>query len=361
MSEELVSIIIPVYNCRKYLTKCIKSIRAQTFTNLEIILVDDGSRDGSGYLCDKMAAIDPRITVFHKENSGVSATRNYGIDIANGKYITFVDADDWLPLNAIELLYNRISQDEADLSYGSTEIIMDYRNKKILSGEESIGKQNNGKEWVAFIKKVAPGVLGKLYRRSILIDNAIRFPLGIKAGEDTQFFMDYLKISNRISTISDVVYYYNQINMSSATRKYYEDYNEWMLKCIKKYRDVVQTINCSQTEKESTIEVIALRYGDWMCRHYIEFSGKNQKTAMDLIEDAIDKIHPFFQAAELYGHNYSDVQLAIYSKIMDDSIPVEKIYQIIDKTVHYKYKTLKNEIKRVFGIFKYLFYYVFAI
>ena len=100
--KDMVSVIIPVYNAEKYLHRCIDSILAQTYTDFELLLINDGSNDGSGMICDAYAAKDSRVRVFHKENGGVSSARNIGIDNAAGVYISFVDADDELLLNALE-------------------------------------------------------------------------------------------------------------------------------------------------------------------------------------------------------------------------------------------------------------------
>lgn len=116
--NELVSVIVPVYNVEKYLKKSVNSIICQTYSNLDIILVDDGSPDRSGYLCDRFAEKDKRIRVIHKENGGVSTARNAGIDAATGTYICFVDSDDWLPSNAIEILTSRIKSDDSDFCIG---------------------------------------------------------------------------------------------------------------------------------------------------------------------------------------------------------------------------------------------------
>lgn len=104
MSRLLISIIIPVYNVKPFLEKCLESVINQAYKDIEIILIDDGSTDGSGMICDRYAEIDNRITIIHKKNAGVSAARNDGIDIANGEYICFVDSDDWLELDYLETI-----------------------------------------------------------------------------------------------------------------------------------------------------------------------------------------------------------------------------------------------------------------
>ncbi len=112
----LISVIVPVYNVEKYLDRCVESIVTQTYKNLEIILVDDGSRDNSGIICDNWAKKDSRIKVYHKQNSGAGDTRNYGVEKAIGKYIAFVDSDDVIAENYFEVLYNNLLQNSADIS-----------------------------------------------------------------------------------------------------------------------------------------------------------------------------------------------------------------------------------------------------
>ncbi|EPX11381.1 glycosyltransferase family 2 protein [Streptococcus agalactiae] len=113
---EKISIIIPVYNVKKYLNDCIQSVINQTYNNLEIILIDDGSTDGSGDYCDEIAKKDSRIFVYHKTNGGLSEARNVGIKISTGKYITFIDSDDYIENLYIETLYNSLIEYKADMS-----------------------------------------------------------------------------------------------------------------------------------------------------------------------------------------------------------------------------------------------------
>lgn len=111
-----ISIIVPVYKVEPYLRKCVDSILAQTFTDFEVILVDDGSPDNSGKICDEYASKDSRVRVIHKKNGGLSSARNAGIDVARGKYLGFVDSDDYIEKDMYELLYDNIVKEQADRS-----------------------------------------------------------------------------------------------------------------------------------------------------------------------------------------------------------------------------------------------------
>lgn len=125
MNNPIISIIVPVYNVEKYIDKCINSILHQTYTNIELLLIDDGSPDKSGIICDAYAQQDCRVQVFHEQNAGVSAARNIGINNAKGEFITFVDSDDWLELDCIERSLNIVNKNNLDLLQFSSKRVND--------------------------------------------------------------------------------------------------------------------------------------------------------------------------------------------------------------------------------------------
>lgn len=145
MNNPLITVIIPCYKVEQYLPKCINSVLTQTYTNLEIILVDDGSPDNCGNICDNYAQKDSRIKVIHKTNGGLSDARNKGIDIAHGEYITFIDSDDYVSNDYIEVLYNLLKENNAQMSIclpycisemNETIIRINNKNKKIIFNSE---------------------------------------------------------------------------------------------------------------------------------------------------------------------------------------------------------------------------------
>ena len=123
--EDLISVVVPIYNVENYIKKCVDSILSQTYKNLEIILVDDGSPDNCPQICDEYAQKDNRIKVIHKENGGLSDARNAGIDISKGKFITFIDSDDYIEKDYVEVLYNSIKENASDMAIGSHKAIYD--------------------------------------------------------------------------------------------------------------------------------------------------------------------------------------------------------------------------------------------
>lgn len=171
----LISIIVPVYNVEEYLNRCLQSICRQTYHNLEIILIDDGSTDNSGRLCDKFAQKDKRIRVIHQANSGLSAARNTGLKEARGEYLGFVDSDDWIEADMYEFLFCLMKRNEADIS-----ICTHYRDEgkkitaKYASGKTSFFTRENAIRAIMMDKHIKNYVWDKLFKRAMF--DGIRFP-----------------------------------------------------------------------------------------------------------------------------------------------------------------------------------------
>lgn len=204
----MISVIVPVYNVENYLSKCIESLIEQTYKNLEIILVDDGSTDESGDICDKYMFKDTRIKVFHKKNGGLSDARNYGIERASGDYIAFLDSDDWVDSTLYENLYRLIKKYEADISicnfkksFDSNEILNKSGNEYIFSNEEALNE--------IYTERYVQMILAwnKLYKRSILIEE--KYPIG-KIHEDEFLTPKLLYKAKRIIYIDKELIYYRQ-------------------------------------------------------------------------------------------------------------------------------------------------------
>jgi len=175
---ELISVIVPVYKVEKYLERCVRSIQKQTYENLEIILVDDGSPDQCGALCDQYAQEDGRIKVLHKQNGGLSDARNAGIELASGSYIVFADSDDWLDRDMIDLLYRVLKRSNADIAECSYRNI--YRDhimeetscSAALTEGDSVTALEGMLDWKYF----KPVAWNKLYKREVF--GTIRYPKG---------------------------------------------------------------------------------------------------------------------------------------------------------------------------------------
>ena len=221
MYNPKISIIVPVYNVERYLRQCIDSILAQTYKDFELLLIDDGSPDNSGTICDEYAKKDPRIRVFHKPNGGVSTARNLGIDNARGEYISFIDADDYVEPNFLEEMLNAMNRYNADLVCCGT-----WESVKPDGRYACIMKTDKDKKFTRnemLIEVLAPDSCGgapfnKLYKASIIKSNQIKFPEDMKYWEDSSFAIKYTLHCTQTAYISNVLYHY-VANDTSATHK----------------------------------------------------------------------------------------------------------------------------------------------
>lgn len=232
----LVSIIVPVYNAKKYLSRCIDSILGQSFTNFELLLINDGSQDNSGKICDGYAANDNRVRVFHKENGGVSAARNYGMDNATGKYVCFVDADDWVDKDYLKQLLPNAEEEMVVCSIryeGNTNKNLCISNKK--RNKECI--ESTLHQMIDHMAICSPCC--KIMRRDIIERDQIRFDTDVSAGEDMLFICDYFSAGiENIRTISLPLYHYYVVDNESLSHRIVDfETTEYILDCIKERID----------------------------------------------------------------------------------------------------------------------------
>ena len=204
-SKPLISVIVPIWNVEKYLDKCIDSIVKQTYTNLEIILVDDESPDNCPKMCDEWAKKDNRIKVIHKKNGGLSDARNAGIDISTGDYITFIDSDDYVELNYVKFLYNNLIQNNADISMGKQYVR--YPNKTLNTGSGNIYVVNPHDcfDMLLYSEDFDVSAWGKLYKKELFSD--IRFPKG-RIFEDAATTYKLIDKSKKVILNSQPIYNY---------------------------------------------------------------------------------------------------------------------------------------------------------
>lgn len=206
--KPLISIIIPIYDVERYLERCVKSVLSQTYQNLEIILVDDGTPDNAGIMADNFAKADSRIKVIHQKNAGLGAARNTGIRNATGKYIAFVDSDDWIAPDMIEYLYRLISKYDADYSAIDC-IITSNKSENPIQPEEEI-KTLNKKEMYDLFFRISSDdinycVWDKLYKTEII--RQISFVEG-KRFEDIDYCYKVIKLCNKAVVSNRICYFY---------------------------------------------------------------------------------------------------------------------------------------------------------
>ncbi len=249
----LVSIIVPVYNVEDYLGLCLRSIQGQTWRDIEVWLVDDGSGDGSGKLCDDMAAADERFHVIHKANSGVSDSRNAALDRAGGKYLQFVDGDDYLAPDATETLVRRAEATGADLVIAHFYRVAGDRRARQghIKGERLLTRQEFAGEMMKAPANFYYGVLwNKLYRRTIVEANQLRCEKDLSWCEDFLFNLEYIKYARLIAAAPRPVYYYVKredslvMSQSSLRRTI-----QMKLTTFAYYKDLYQTLDLYEERK----------------------------------------------------------------------------------------------------------------
>ncbi|MBR3654561.1 MAG: glycosyltransferase [Elusimicrobia bacterium] len=226
--KPLISVIIPIYNIEQYLKQCVDSIVNQTYKNLEIILVDDGSADNSVRICDEYALKDNRIKVIHKQNAGVSAARNDGLNIAKGEYIAFVDGDDYIGLKTFEDVLELLLNFDVDIvKYGAKTIYKRKEKNNIFGFEQKAYKENEKNNLLKCIIKndgIDNFVSTCLFKKSIIETYNIRFSEKLCQGDDLCFLIKYLLCSNSIFLASNLFYYNYVQNYNSVTKRYSKRY-----------------------------------------------------------------------------------------------------------------------------------------
>lgn len=235
MDTPFISCIVPVYNVESYITRCIDSVLLQTFSDFELILVDDGSPDNCGRICDNYAKKDNRIVVIHKKNEGVSSARNAGLDISRGKWICFLDSDDWLDINYFSIIDKYIKQSESDLLIFGLKVENEnhfFSDTFLLNSNEEF-LINNKSDFHKFFFSLRVNqendaclnsLLNKVFKGE-LIQN-IRFDNEIKLGEDLIFCLDYFKKVNHSIVLKKCFYWY-RCNATGAIHTFREsDFND---------------------------------------------------------------------------------------------------------------------------------------
>ena len=216
--DEKISVIVPVYNVEQYLERCVESIINQTYKNLEIILVDDGSTDNSGKLCDELAKKDNRIKVIHKENAGVSEARNSGIQKATGEYLCFVDADDFVMNDYIKYLHKLIAINCSDIAV-CAKMFSNFNEKQ--ASDEAIETLDGENAVIRILNYRMPiGVYSRIFKKDLIKNNKIKFLKDIYMGEGFNFNVACFQKAKKVIISNYKVYYYRRDNATSATTNF---------------------------------------------------------------------------------------------------------------------------------------------
>ena len=316
---EKICVVVPVYNVEKYISRCVNSIINQTYNNLEIILVDDGSSDKSGILCDEFSKKDNRIMVIHKKNGGLSSARNAGIDKCTAKYIMFVDSDDYLADDAVEYLYDNLKENNCKISicdfyiyHDNEEIINDKSNLcgKVIGSDEALLKMINYRE------SVYPNASNKLYSFDLFDD--IRYPDG-KLYEDMIVMASLFILSERNYYGKEKKYFY-YMRSDSITNQRYVD---------KEYDHVIMSERLLEVINENKKNL----YNEFIAYHAVNFLSVCNKIFLS----QLDKNEIINDYKEYVTKN---ILIILKSKILSNKKKLQIIISVWF-TMLYKYAILK--------------------
>ena len=219
--KSIVSFIVPAYNVEQYIEECIKSIQQQTYNNIEIIVVDDGSTDKTPQIVDDIAVKDPRVHIIHKKNAGVSEARNSGLEFANGEYVAFVDGDDYISPGYTDYMLGLITKDDCDYALSVNCYMSQKENQtkidviKILSAEEAT--------ILLLSPRVIVGCWNKLYKKRIIDESGLRFNSQLFYGEGLRFITQFAQLSRKVAVGYKKVYYYRRNNYASVCTRFNMD------------------------------------------------------------------------------------------------------------------------------------------
>lgn len=310
MREFLVSIIIPMYNSEKTLDRCIKSVIEQTYKNIEIILIDDGSIDNSISLAKKYAQSDLRIKVYSKKNGGTSSARNYGIDRARGDFITFVDADDYIHKNMINEMINEVEHSNDSIVFcGNYEIWKENTDERLLFLDE-----NKILNKSITMREIASGKAGlvccKLISSNIIRDHNIKFDENINMCEDLVFYLEISQYAQYFKNISKALYYYDRTNENSITIRYQSNAYKNQLYIQDRIESIFEQNKLTNIQDRKILKD-RFRDGLWYCINN-EFSKYNLKKFHQKIKGCTEIIKNL-EIDELF---YNDIKLNRIDKIL---------------------------------------------
>jgi glycosyltransferase involved in cell wall biosynthesis len=283
-SKPLVSMIVPIYNVEEYLPQCIESLIDQSYDNLEIVLVDDGSPDNSGKIADRYAKSDKRIKVIHQKNNGVSSARNTGLDSITGEYVTFVDGDDYLAPDFVEYMLGLVCRTGSKIVMStnwfttSNNAQIDHDDIRTITPEDFMLTYLYPRSWV--------GSHNKMYKRDLIEQNQLRFKVGITSGEGLRFVTFAAQHVESVGSGLRKVYHYRTNNLNSATTK--PDVEGQAINIIENINYIIENIAPKTPRLKK-----ALEWHRWACYRYALLNiigAKGQKEYSNLYTESISVV-----------------------------------------------------------------------
>lgn len=301
------SVIVPIYNAEKYLERCMDSILAQDEKNIEVILVDDGSTDGSPRICDRYGQEYEYVVVIHQANSGVSAARNLGIECAKGDYIGFVDADDWIEPNMFSRLLEEAEKTNSDIAMCDATTIYDNGRTQVDTITQLLGNTILQKRDFSppLLLEMAGSACRCIYSKRLYSDkrlkpSGLQFPLDVKFSEDRIFNLYAFGYANQICYLKES--YYNRfMNITSAVHRFHEDYFEACKKAADAVAQAIQYAwdNDAELQKAYLGQFIGGAVGA-ICNYYYKTSTLSKKERIEKVQELCDD--PQLRSAiKIYG------------------------------------------------------------
>ena len=357
----LISIVIPVYNAEKYLEQCLNSIKNQTYKNFEVILVNDGSIDNSESICKAFVESDTRFRYYLKANGGASSARNLGLDNVTGEYITFIDADDWVDENHLEVLINNIKENNSDMAVSSIkkfDNVSKFGFRVHSKQEKYLLNYNklNREEFLVILPKLIHAsnsykiAVSKLFKKELLSD--VRFDESIVYGEDLEFFF---KIYNNISSISyvDEVSYIYRLYDESTSSKFGQLYIEQELGIYKKMYEKIEELGLPTIHYYNTIRDLLEFRKDFLenrvlFNEYLEFLETKEKSVTypkDLISIIVPiyNVYPYLRLCleRIENQTYPHFEVLLINDGSRDN-PKDICLEFAERDKRFKYIEQKN-------------------
>lgn len=321
--NNMISIIVPVYKVEQYIDTCVSSLINQTYTNIEIILIDDGSPDNCPYICDRYAIEDSRIKVIHKSNGGLSDARNIGLKNASGDFVLFVDSDDYLDLNACERFIKLVGSNDPDIVVGDARRIEDGKSIKLKHKLNTSGRMITGKQYLKHELKTGTMYMAScfnLYKLEFLRNNKLEFKYGL-LHEDEQFTPRVFLAAEKVVG-SNILFYNYIIREDSITTSKNKIRNaEHLIKIFKELENI-----------------------------YNDLQDQDLKRLLN--ESLVSKYLNLFQVAELYKEEYVYLidKKFLKGKAVSNKNKLKVFLFLLDKKLYYNvnriYKALESTIRR---------------
>lgn len=298
---ELITVIVPVYNVEKYLRQCLESIVQQSYKNIEVIMVDDGSTDESGAVCEEYASSYKNFFVLHQKNAGLGMARNGGLQKAKGKYVMFLDSDDYIDPDHIEVLYTHIKEKQADVCKGGFRKVKDNGTvtfERKYSNEFFEGK-DVAERFLPRLIGSAPdkkdsfemSVWSSLYKMSYICQNGLKFPSERELiSEDLVFNIEYMQYAKNVCVVSEVGYNY-RINTESLTKHYQPDKFERYIKLYMYVRKRLFELHYNLDTVYRLDRIILVNIKGCIIQEKTEISGHSMKTAVKNIKNICQNQH----------------------------------------------------------------------